>query len=574
MDLEKAIDKLILGNKTLDEKLGKIPELDETVQRYTEGLFSKHPLRTLGVGLDSDIFLSEELRAAHIHILGTTRKGKSKFVELLIRHDIDNGYGATLLDPSDNGQTAYDIFRYCISKGFTKVCLIDPHDNRSYIPTINPLKWRGAAATDSVVASLMEATRLLWGQTDFSTTTRIETYLDAIFTALYATGNPHYEYPYKSGQYLKPLNCGIPDAVCFLTNKNPHYAQQREDILQFLHPWNDSRAVLEDVFKNPSRFEREFLPSIRRLSPFFKYLPARIFGSAISPIDFRKMVSEKWIILVNLDDARLWGTAQQRLLGTVIVNEIISAVQDLTANDWKGRHYLYIDEAGYFATRALAKIMALKGKSGLWATVSHQFYGQFEDKFIMDAIENLCGIKVLFNTRNSVDRNRMIRDMYTGALRDQASDAFIALKKQHAVIKIGEEPPVSLRIADVPTVNISKIQFDEFKTNIYTSNSWYRTQAQIQEEINNRFAIQPDTAAAADPDNTVKPKTSARPQPAGKDKLRRATGKQNAEPNQQEDTSGSDGSEVFDSLANSAALLRDKKGRQRTGKPKAPPKGE
>ena len=352
--------------------------------------------------------LSEENRAAHVHILGTTREGKSKFLELLIRHDIDNGYGATLLDPTDNGQTAYNILRYCVEKKFTKVCLIDPHDYNFCVPTLNPLRWKGAGATDAVVSNIMESIRLLWGQTSFSDTPRIETYLYAILTALYATGNPNGP---------KPLNCGIPDAVCFTVKEHRGYAYRRQRILDFLHPYNEARATLEEVFnaKGQQLFLGEFKASIRRLNPFFKYLPTLIYGSSSTPLDFRQLVEDKWVILVNLDKKRLWGTPQQRLLGTLVVNEIVNAVSDLTQQGWHGKqpqHYLYLDEAGQFATRVLADIMAYQGKSGLWATVSHQFYNQFEDKYVLDAIENLCKIKVLFNTPNTVDRNRMLRDMY------------------------------------------------------------------------------------------------------------------------------------------------------------------
>jgi hypothetical protein len=45
--------------------------------------------------------------------------------------------------------------------------------------------------------------------------------------------------------------------------------------------------------------------------------------------------------------------------------------------------------------------------------VSHQYYGQFEDKQVLEAVENLCKIKVMFYTPNVTDRQRMVKDMYT-----------------------------------------------------------------------------------------------------------------------------------------------------------------
>ena len=377
--------KRMLG-KTLEEALHR-PSRQTSIKLLREKLSSGHPLRQLGTAAEGGLpFLTEEQRAAHIHILGTTREGKSRLIEQFIRHDIDNGYGATLLDPTDNGQTAYNIFRYCQKKHFNKICLIDPHDYHIGLPAINPLRWRGAAATDSIVANLMDSTRLLWGQISFEATPRIETYLTAIFTALYATGNPKLD---------KPLNCGIPDAIYFSVKENRLLEYRRRQILDCLHPNDEARISLEEVFnpKGQQLFLGEFKSSIRRLSPFFKYLPKLMYGSAENPVDFRKLIADKWLVLVNLDKKRLWGTPQQRILGTLVVNEIVNAVSDLTANGWQGRHYLYIDEAGQFATRVLSDIMAYQGKSGLWATLSHQYYGQFEDKQVLEAVENLAKLR-------------------------------------------------------------------------------------------------------------------------------------------------------------------------------------
>ena len=69
----------------------------------------------------------------------------------------------------------------------------------------------------------------------------------------------------------------------------------------------------------------------------------------------------------------------------------------------------------------------------------------------------------MFYTPNVTDRQRMVKDMYTDELKKQASDAQFSLKKQHAVIKIGKEPPVTVRIADVPDVQVTKFDLDTYK---------------------------------------------------------------------------------------------------------------
>lgn len=462
----------------------------------------------LGWSEDGPEGLSEEQRQAHIHIIGTTREGKSKLLEKLIRHDIDNGYGATLLDPSDNGDTAYNVLKYCISKGFEKVCLIDPNDAKFRIPCINPLAWKGKAATDAVVSNLMESTRVLWGQSGFESTPRIEEYLYAVFAALYNA------------------KASIPDAQVFRVKVNIPSEIKRNKIIRALDENDSNRILLEAVFtpKGNELFIKEFQPSIRRLSPFFHYLPKLIFGSTgfvVGPdgkkrnqfIDFKKLISEKWVVLVNLDKTRVWGTPQQKMLGTLIINEIVNGIFDLRANGWRGQHYLYIDEVGQYATRVLSHIMAHKGKSGLWATVSHQFYSQVEDKEVLDAIENLCNIKIMFAVSNTPDRQRMARDMYTSELREQATDATIGLRKQYAHIKINKNPPVRTRIDDVFTPDITAKEVVEFKKKIYKlTPDWYRQPNQLLTEINNRFDKAPTQDSRP---NATRPNEQVRPERPG-----------------------------------------------------------
>jgi hypothetical protein len=450
------------------------PKAAQTTQKLIQQAKSNSPLRELGIATDATpISLAEEFRQAHIHILGTTREGKSRLIESLVRDDINNGYGACVLDPSDNGDTVYHILRYCIAQGYEKVCLIDPHDANVVIPTLNPLQFRGKSATDAVIANIMESIRLLWGGKDFSETARIQTYLPALLKTLYWS------------------KATIPDALFFTSQTHAYQRFIREKMIAELHPHDEARMVLEDIFAaSPTLWSNEFRSSARRLNPFFKFLPRLIYGSTETPLDFKQMISDKWLVLVNLDKKRLWGTEQQRLLGTLIINEIVTAIMDLAANAWQGRYYLYIDEAGQFATRVLSDIMAYQGKSGLWATVSHQFYGQFEDKQVLDAVENLTKIKILFYTPNYEDRLRMLKDMYGGALKpEEVSYNLSALKKQYAVFKIGKEAPVVTRVKDIDTPKISTKLLADFKENkIYKVNPWYRTQESVLEEINKRFA--------------------------------------------------------------------------------------
>src|SRR5690606_8055416 len=94
----------------------------------------RHPTRLLAVrnADEMPVLLSEEDRDTHMHLLGATRQGKSKLMELLIRGDIERGFGCCLIDPSENGATANAVLRHCAEQGFEKVVLVNPTDFYPY----------------------------------------------------------------------------------------------------------------------------------------------------------------------------------------------------------------------------------------------------------------------------------------------------------------------------------------------------------------------------------------------------------------------------------------------------------
>jgi hypothetical protein len=478
-------EKIILG-QSLDS-LTRLPSIEETIGRLQENILSEYPLRTIGNNdTEGELTLSEENRAAHWHIVGSTRQGKSKLIESLIRHDLDNGYGCTLLDPSENASTAHSILRYCIKHNHKNVIWIDLNDTH-VIPTINPLAWRGPGAASGKVAVCMDAVRLLWNQNEWQATARIQTYLKALFYALY---------------FAKAT---IPDATAFLAVQergahNPVLAdleRKRRLIMNELAPTSEARITLEQVFNSRAVFLNDFQPTIRRLNPFFDTLPKLVFGSTDTPLNFEDIIRNKTCLLVNLDMRGIGGDDLRRLIGTFIINGLVNAVSYLNKRtEWKGRHYLYMDEAGLFVTRALTDIMAYQGKSGLWATIAHHYYRQFEDQHILEGIENLCHIKCLFFVGNPYDRDRMVKSMYFGELAKTANEAAANLKKQQMMIRVGKEPARIITVTDVPDVaDVTATQLGEFKEQIYKSNSCYRQPKTVQEEITQRFV--PKTSASA-----------------------------------------------------------------------------
>jgi len=61
---------------------------------------SRHSKLGRVVGARRTLALTDEQRLeTHMHVIGASRTGKSKFIESLIRQDIDKGNGVCLIDP-------------------------------------------------------------------------------------------------------------------------------------------------------------------------------------------------------------------------------------------------------------------------------------------------------------------------------------------------------------------------------------------------------------------------------------------------------------------------------------------
>src|SRR3989344_6448105 len=94
-------------------------------------------------------------REAHFYVVGATRSGKTKFLESLIKQDIENGAGFAVIDP--HGDFTEDIkgYLYALKKHANDllqeyVVLIDLTDKVKTV-TFNPLERTGNESAEGVV---------------------------------------------------------------------------------------------------------------------------------------------------------------------------------------------------------------------------------------------------------------------------------------------------------------------------------------------------------------------------------------------------------------------------------------
>ena len=412
--------KLITGKK-FDETY-RVSNLDEVVKKQIKKNQSKYPLRLIGKG-EKEVWISEEERSANFHILGAPGEGKSKFIEDQIRKDIDAGNGLCLIDPSEGGDTVQNVLSYCAKIDHKKVILIDPTTISAYgrVPCIAALNPK---SVKSSVQGVMEALNILFDSKSTSTP-RIRRYLTALLRVL-ASQN----LTLKEARYFSDYHKDVQERATIL-------GQDR-----------DSSAI-RNVFRSEFKYDSFFSSSVNRLDLLWQEPLASILGNT-EGINFIEAVSKGWVILVNLSPYKLIDD-EARLLGIIVISQIIQAIDLLFNKHWKGVFYLYIDEAGRFATPQIDTLLSYKRKSGLRLILAHHFNDQFDDKKVFNSIVNNARIKMMFNTPNPDDRLFAMKAMGYGGDITPTMAAFANqnIPQRYAIIKKNKETPVRIRIPDV-----------------------------------------------------------------------------------------------------------------------------
>lgn len=254
--------------------------------------------------------------------------------------------------------------------------------------------------------------------------------------------------------------------------------------------FDDDSMTIKDAFRSQYTFENFFSSTVNRFDPFWGE-PLSLMLGANQGIDFIKMIRDKWIILVNLHSSADFSETESSLLGMLVVSQIIRAVDLLRQNHWKGVFYLYMDEAGRYATPQIEPLLTYKRKTGLRLMLAHHYFAQFDNKTsALNAVKQGARIKVMFNTPSPDDRLEMVRDLgYGGDIPPPlASYANQDLPKKYAIVKKNKETLVRIKVPNVP--DVTKEQVSDRRLNEYIKSledqQWYFSEQEIRDQINAR----------------------------------------------------------------------------------------
>lgn len=329
-------------------------------------------------GVERPIYMTELDRMRHLYIIGQTGTGKSKFMTNTIIQDIQQGSG---------------------------VCMIDPHgtDIEEVLGAIPPERYNDIIYFDpSYMERVVGLNMLEYDVTKPEQKTFVVNELFSIFKKLYGA-NPESMGPMFE-QYFRNAT--------LLVMEDPESGNTLMDISRVMADAQYRRYKLSKA-KNPVvvQFWSEIATkaggeaSLENIVPYivskFDVFTANdymrpIIGQQHSSFNFRQLMDERKILLVNLSKGRL-GEINANLIGMIIVGKILMAA--LSRVDDPSRSfppfYLHIDEFQNVSTPAIASILSEARKYKLSLTVVHQFIAQL-DQEIKDAVFGNVGSLVAF----------------------------------------------------------------------------------------------------------------------------------------------------------------------------------
>lgn len=345
------------------------------------------------------VFVTPKQLSTHMHIVGASGVGKSFFLEGILKQIIRAGHGLCLLDP--HGDLYNRMLDFCVYQHrknpqlrlADRVIPFNVADTRRLL-AFNPVQRNARVLTYQVVA-LMEAIRKCWAGDSFVETPRLARWL---FNTGYAVID-------GGASFLETYDMVDPKPNAYrvaLTEriKNPQIKAEWEWIARMKDDKREER--LESTFNRIREFVNH---EILRL----------IIGQHQNTVDFTSVLNGRKILLVNLAKQNAISEDNQRLLGTLLVNEILTAAFARPMGK-RTPFFLAVDEFQHFVTKDMCEILDGGRKFGLHLILAHQHLNQLkiQDPEVYYSTLTNARVKAVFGGLNDEDLEILAKELYTG----------------------------------------------------------------------------------------------------------------------------------------------------------------
>ena len=371
-------------------------------------------------GVKKDVRILRGDRRRHFYLIGKSGTGKSTLLETTIKQDLANGEGLCVIDP--HGDLVEAMLRYIPRERADDVIYFNPGD----IDRPMGLNILEAYTDDQKEFMAQEAL--------------------AIFIKMYGEEimGPRLQNYFRNG--CLTLMADDEDTATildiprlFTDDAFADYKQKKVTNVAVRQFWDKEMA------NTGQREKQEMIPYFSaKFGPFVTNKQIRnIIGQSKSGFDFRDVMDNKKILLVNLSKGQL-GELNAKLLGMIIVAKIQMAAMSRvdTPEDERNDFYFYVDEFQNFVTDSFASILSEARKYRLNLIIAHQYISQItklagggkgtqEDSTIRDAVFGNVGSMMCFKI-GSADGETMSKE-FAPVFTDQD---LINIANYHAYIKL------------------------------------------------------------------------------------------------------------------------------------------
>ncbi len=403
-------------------------------------------------------------RLRHMYTIGQTGTGKTNFLKNMIIQDIENGEGVCFIDP--HGVDVLEILSRIPKERYDDLIYFDP----AYTPRpmgLNMLEYdpRFPEQKTFVVDEMFKIFKKLYGDVPEAFGPIFEQYFrNATMLVL--------EDP-DTGSTLMDISRVLADddfrALKLSRCRNPVVSHFWEDIAENVRGEGDLRNVVPYI---TSKFDIFIANEIMR----------PIVGQQRSAFDFKDIMDNKKILLVNLSKGRL-GDVNANLLGLVIVGKImmtaLARTEYLHTNP--PNFYLYIDEFQNITTDTISVILSEARKFRLSMTMAHQYISQLLPK-IKEAVFGNVGTMAVF--RIGADDAEYIAKQYAPMF--EVSD-FLKLDNYHSYLKLlaGGKPAPPFSIETIAFQPGDFLNIDALKQISYQR--YGRARDAVEDEIRGKY---------------------------------------------------------------------------------------
>jgi DNA helicase HerA-like ATPase len=325
-------------------------------------------------GVKRPVSIGLEDRRRHIYIIGKTGVGKSVLLQDLAIQDIKAGHGVCVIDP--HGDLIDDIIKYIPPERAEDVIYFDPSDVERPMG-LNLLEARTEDQKHFITTSIINLMYKLY---------------DPQRTGIIG---PRFEHAVRNAMLTVMSEKGTTFIEVVRVLTDPKYVQELLPKVQdpiVKRYWTDQIAQTSDFHKS------EVLDYI--VSKFGRFVTNKtmrnIIGQSESAFDFRRVMDEGKILLINLSKGKL-GEENSSFLGLVLIPKILIAAMSRQEipEDKRRDFFLYVDEFQNFATPDFATILSEARKYHLNLTVANQFIGQMDDE-VKNAVFGNVGSLISF----------------------------------------------------------------------------------------------------------------------------------------------------------------------------------